>query len=190
VAAGAAGEPYAPPTGRGIPRLAGKEGSGRCPACRLTIQLRRNGAIISHKAKGAQCGGTGERPAELVPVASWLPLRTGLTPHGLRHGYQTWLDDMGVRYVLQSEGMGHEVPGMRGVYSHITPRMRAELNAGLQELWVRSLHERSRIVSRSAVAVLDGLLAPYRDDSSMVGSRLAPKIGHQAERGQRDDDSS
>jgi hypothetical protein len=65
-----------------------------------------------------------------VPVASWLALRTGLTPHGLRHGHQTWLDDMGVRYVLQSERMGHEVPGMRGVYSHITPGMRAELKAG------------------------------------------------------------
>ncbi len=65
---------------------------------------------------------------------SWLPLRRGLTPHGLRHGHQTWLDDLGVRYVLQSERMGHEVPGMRGVYSHVTPRMRAELRDGLQEL--------------------------------------------------------
>ena len=26
------GEPYTPPVGRGIPRLAGKDGSGRCPA--------------------------------------------------------------------------------------------------------------------------------------------------------------
>ena len=172
------------------PRLAGKEGSGRCPACGLTIQLRRDGAIVSHKTKGAQCAGTGEKPAEPVPVASWLPLRTGLTPHGLRHGHQTWLDDMGVRYVLQSERMGHEVPGMRGVYSHITPGMRAGLKAGLQELWERSLHERSRLAPRSAVAVLDGLLAPYRDTYSKIGSRFAPKIGHQAERGQRDDDSS
>jgi integrase len=97
-----------------------------------------------------------------VPVASWLALRTGLTPHGLRHGHQAWLDEIGVRYVLQSERMGHEVPGMRGGYSHITPGMRAELKAGLQELWVRSLHERSRIAARSAVAVLDALLAPFR----------------------------
>jgi hypothetical protein len=97
-----------------------------------------------------------------VPVASWLPLRTGLTAHGLRHGHQTWLDEIGVRYVLQSERMGHEVPGMRGVYSHITPRMRAELTAGLQELWEASLHERSQLAARSAVAVLDRLLAPFR----------------------------
>jgi hypothetical protein len=55
--------------------------------------------------------------------------------------------------------MGHEVPGMRGVYSHITPRMRAELNTGLQELWEASLHERALLAERSAVAVLDGILA-------------------------------
>jgi integrase len=97
-----------------------------------------------------------------VPVASWLPLRTGLTAHGLRHGHQTWLDEIGVRYVLQSERMGHEVPGMRGVYSHITPGMRVELKAGLQELWEASLHKRSRLAARSAVAILDWLLAPAR----------------------------
>jgi integrase len=62
-----------------------------------------------------------------VPVASWLALRTGLTAHGLRHGHQTWLDEVGVRCVLQSEWMGHDVPGMRGVYSQITSGMRAEL---------------------------------------------------------------
>jgi integrase len=97
-----------------------------------------------------------------VPVASWLPLRPGLTPHGLRHGHQTWLDDLGVRYVLQSERMGHEVPGMRGVYSHITSRMRADLTAGLQELWEASLNERARISVRSPVPVLDMLLAGFR----------------------------
>jgi integrase len=156
------GEPYAPPIGRGIPRLAGKDGSGRCPACGLTIQLRRDGTVVRHKRKGTQCEGTGESPAEPVPVASWLALRTGLTAHGLRHGHQTWLDEIGVRYVLQSERMGHEVPGMRGVYSHITPGMRAGLRAGLQELWERSLHERSRLATRSAVAVLDEFLAPFR----------------------------
>jgi integrase len=121
------GEPYAPPTGRGIPRLAGKEGSGRCPACGLTILLRRDGAIVRHKMNGARRAGTGQRPAEPVPVASWLALRTGLTAHGLRHGHQTWLDEVGVRCVLQSEWMGHDVPGMRGVYSQITSGMRAEL---------------------------------------------------------------
>jgi integrase len=153
------GEPYTPPVGRGIPRLAGKDGSGRCPACKRTIQLRQDGTLIRHKLDGEHCLGSGEQPGDVPYLASWLPLRSGLSPHGLRHGHQTWLDDLGIRYVLQSERMGHEVPGMRGVYAHITPRMRAELRDGLQQLWEVSLHERARLAGRSAVSVLDDLLA-------------------------------
>ena len=155
------GVPFTPPTGRGIRRLAGKEGNGRCPACDRTVLLRRDGLIIGHKTGDTRCPGSGQEPAEPVPVASWLPLRAGLTPHGLRHGHQTWLDDLGVRYVLQSERMGHEVPGMRGIYSHITPGMREDLTR-LQELWEASLHERARIAARSPVGVLDALLAIFR----------------------------
>ncbi len=156
------GEPYIPPAGRGVPRLAGKDGSGRCPACNRTILLRQDGTLISHKIEKERCAGSGAVPAEPVPIASWLPLCEGLTPHGLRHGHQTWLDDLGVRYVLQSERMGHEVPGMRGVYSHITTRMRAELRTGLEDLWRISIHQRSQISNRSAVAVLDSILAGYK----------------------------
>jgi hypothetical protein len=69
-----------------------------------------------------------------MALASWLPVRAGPAPRGLRHGHQTWLDDLKIRYILQSERMGHEVEGMRGMYRQITPRMRAELTVGLQEL--------------------------------------------------------
>jgi hypothetical protein len=55
--------------------------------------------------------------------------------------------------------MGHEVPGMRGVYSHVTPGMRAELKAGWQELWVASLDDRARLAQRSAGPVPGNLLA-------------------------------
>jgi hypothetical protein len=152
---------FTPPAGRGIPRLAGKEGSGRCPVCNRTILLRRDRLIISHKTGDVHCPGSGQEAAQPVPVASWLPLRAGLTPHGLRHGHQTWLDDLGVRYVVQSERMGHEVPGMRGVYSHITSGMREDLTAGLQRLWEASLRERARIAARSPVQVLDALLGLF-----------------------------
>lgn len=158
------GEPYAPPTGRGIPRFAGKEGNGRCPACNRTIQLRQDGTLIRHKIGTERRAGSENRPGEPPSLASWLPLRPGLTPHGLRHGHQTWLDDLGVRYVLQSERMGHEVPGMRGVYSHITPRMRAELRDGLEQLWQTALHERMLLSSRSAVYVLDSMLVRRGSD--------------------------
>jgi hypothetical protein len=130
-----AGEPYEPPTGRGIPRLAATEGRGLCSACGHSVPVRRDGLIASHHVGGAQCRGTGAPAAEPPALASWLPVHAGLTPHGLRHGHRTWMGDLGIRYVLQSERMGHEVPGMRGVYSQITPRMRAELTTGLQKLW-------------------------------------------------------
>jgi hypothetical protein len=153
------GEPYTPPAGRGIARVAGKNGSGRCPACNRTILLRQDGTLINHKTAGERCSGGECWPREPVPVACWLPIRHGLTPHGLRHGHQTWLDEMGVRYVLQSERMGHEVPGMRGVYGHVSPAMRADLKAALQERWERSLRDRARLSQRSTVAALDALLA-------------------------------
>ena len=54
--------------------------------------------------------------------------------------------------------MGHEAPGMRGVYSHITPHMRKDLTDGLQTVWEASLAERVRLAPRSLVTVLDGLL--------------------------------
>lgn len=172
------GEPYAPPVGRGVPRLAGKDGSGRCPACNRTIQVRQDDTLIRHKIGTERCPGSEASPSEPVSLASWLPLRAGLTPHGLRHGHQTWLDELGIRYVLQSERMGHEVPGMRGVYAHITPQMRAELRDSLQELWEASLHERAQSAERSAVAVLDGLLTGRKRSTAKIRSHLAPKIGH------------
>jgi hypothetical protein len=52
------GELYDPPTGRGVPRLAGKEGWGRCSTCGHTIRLRVDGLIGSHKIAGACCAGT------------------------------------------------------------------------------------------------------------------------------------
>jgi len=93
--------------------------------------------------------------------ASWLPVRRGLSPHGLRHGHQTWLDDLGVREMLRSEQMGHEVPGMAGVYGDVMPEWRDRLRTQLQELWETSLHNRARLSPRSTVGLVDRLLAPH-----------------------------
>lgn len=48
---------------------------------------------------------------------------------------------------------------MRGVYSHVTPGMRKELTDGLREIWETSLKDRARLASRSAVPMLDEILA-------------------------------
>ena len=150
---------YVPPAGRGVARLVQREGFGRCPSCQRSIELRSNGTLINHKSKNELCVGSQKAPASLPALASWLPFKPDLTPHGLRHGHQTRLDDLGIRYVLQAARMGHEVPGMRGVYSHVTPGMRKELTDGLQKIWEASLKDRARLASRSAVPVLDELLA-------------------------------
>ncbi|MFG2037531.1 hypothetical protein [Dactylosporangium sp. NPDC048998] len=108
-----------------------------------------------------------------VPLASWLPVLPGLTPH-LRHGHETWMDEAAIPYVLQSERMGHEVPGMRGVYGHVSATMRAALVAALQAMWEASLAARAALSPRSAVGVLDGLLVPFGRSRRAVLHRAAP----------------
>ncbi len=159
------GQPFTPPVGRGRPRLVSvDDGRGRCASCQKTQLLRLDGTLIAHDGlEGGQCDGTGVRPADDVPVASWAPLVAGLTPHGLRHGHQPMMDNAGVHYVLQSERMGHEVPGMRGTYAHPTPEMRAELMAALPRLWEESLGARVKLSPHSPVPLLDELLTSYRE---------------------------
>jgi len=65
------------------------------------------------------------------------------------------MDEDGIPEVLKTERMGHEMPGMHGVYGHVSPAMRADLKASLQERWEDSIRERARLSSRSMVPVLD-----------------------------------
>jgi hypothetical protein len=78
--------------------------------------------------------------------------------------------------------MGHEVPGMRGVYGHISPAMRADLKAMLQERWKTSLRERARLSAHSIVPALDAVLAAQREPAANIRSVLAPRIGHDQRR--------
>jgi hypothetical protein len=171
--AAVAGEEFAPPRGRGVRRLSADSKHGRCPACGQSGLLRLDGTLVQHKAAGGVCPGTGQQPREAAP-ASWLPVRRGLSPHGLRHGHQTWLDDLGVQEMLKSERMGHEIPGMAGVYGHVMPEWRARLRTQLQERWEASLHERARLSPHSAVGLVDKLLAPDRAPDVPSGPTLAP----------------
>lgn len=88
----------------------------------------------------------------------WLPLIEGLTPHGLRHSHKTWMLEDAIPEVLQAERLGHTVPGIRGVYSHVSDTMRDGLKAKLQMRWEISLQERLRLSGSSPVPVLNGLL--------------------------------
>jgi hypothetical protein len=128
-------------------------------------------------ASGDRCPGSGQEPGEDLALASWLPVSRGLTPHGLRHGLKTWMDEDQIADVLKSERLGHEEPGMRGVYGHVSPAMREELKEALQARWEESLRQRAQLASRSAIPVLARLLGEIRPAGNLVRSNLAPKNG-------------
>jgi integrase len=108
--------------------------------------------------------GRGIQPIpESTPLACWLPIKLGLTPHGLRHSHKTWMAEDGIPEILAEQRLGHEVPGMRGLYAHASDRMRDDLRAALQARWDESLRERAAIHPHSPVPLLDELLAPHRE---------------------------
>lgn len=45
------------------------------------------------------------------------------------------MDEDGILEVVKTERLGHEMPGMHGVYGHVSPAMQAELKGTLQERW-------------------------------------------------------
>jgi hypothetical protein len=101
-----------------------------------------------------------------TPLACWLPVKPGLTPHGLRHSHKTWMAEDGIPEILAEQRLGHEVPGMRGLYAHTSDRMRDELKAALQARWEDALRARAARCPHSPVPLLDTLLAPLRQAAS------------------------
>jgi integrase len=153
------GKTFTPPTGRGVTRLISDDRTGRCAQCRRALPRRLDGRVIARKAGQVRCPGSGQEPGEDITLASWLPVQRGLTPHGLRHGLQTWMDEDGIPEVLKTERLGHELPGMHGVYGHVSDAMRTDLKAALQERWQTALQQRARIAPRSSIPLLDALLS-------------------------------
>jgi hypothetical protein len=49
-----------------------------------------------------------------IPLACWLPIKPGLTVHGLRHGHKTWMAEDGIPEILAEQRLGHEIPGSAG----------------------------------------------------------------------------
>jgi predicted RNA polymerase sigma factor len=61
----------------------------------------------------------------------WLPVASGLTPHGLRHTHKTLMEEVGTPPKLMDERMGHEDGSVQALYSHITTAMRRQSLDGL-----------------------------------------------------------
>ncbi len=81
----------------------------------------------------------------------------------------------GIPEILAEQRLGHDVPGMRGLYTHVSPRMREDLIAALQARWENSLRERASIDPRSPVLLLDNLLAPFRAGQKKTISQIPPR---------------
>ena len=96
-----------------------------------------------------------------IPVAAWPPADPGVAfmpPTG--RGIQAIPADTPL--ALAEQRLGHEVPGMRGLYAHASDRMRDDLKAALQARWEDSLRARTAIAPHSPVPLLDELLALSR----------------------------
>ena len=94
--------------------------------------------------------------------------------HQLRHSAATSSED-GIPEILIEQRLGHDVPGMRGLYAHVSSRMREDLIAALQARWENSLRERASIDPRSPVLLLDNPLAPFRAGQKKTISQIPPR---------------
>jgi hypothetical protein len=176
----AAGEEWEPPSGNGWTRHYEDLGvvlSASCPACGAGAGepcMSRNGrATTSHRLRVKAAQERTEPPA----LGSWLPLKPGLTPHGLRHGHNVWMDEDGIKQIMKFDRLGHVMPGIGGTYSHVSASMRAELKEALQKRWEAALAARARLSGGSPVRMLDELLAARRETPRKVISRASPKTG-------------
>ncbi len=149
------GKLFTPPSGRGTPHLISADGTGHCPACGRAVKLRLDGKAVTHKTMDDTARAARQQPSEDAPLTCWLPVKDGLTPHGLRHSHKTWMAEDGIPEILAEQRLGHDVPGMRGLYAHVSPRMREELLAALQGRWEESLRQRADIDPHSPVPLLD-----------------------------------
>jgi hypothetical protein len=132
MAASRAGKAVRSPVGQGHPAADQTGDTGLCPSCGHAVRLRLDGRTVAHKDEPGQCPGSGEQPARDAPLACWLPVKDGLTPHGLRHGHKTWMIEDGIPEILAEQRLGHQVRGMRGLYAHASQQMREKLTAALR----------------------------------------------------------
>lgn len=107
--------------------------------------------------------------------ATWVPIAPGATPHSLRHSHRVWMDDDGIPEVLMHERLGHDMTGIRAVYSHVSPDARQRLCDSLTARWEQSLLQRAALHPSSPVPLLDGLLRSFLERTGTSCSRMLPK---------------
>jgi len=105
----------------------------------------------------------GNRKAKAADMAdgTWPDLLGKFKPHDDRHTHSTWLDVSNLPKVIQMDRRGHAMQGMDSVYIHVTDGMRRQLCDYLEQLWRDGIAERSKLVPRSAVPLLDEILVAH-----------------------------
>ena len=78
--------------------------------------------------------------------------RTGPCPgarfHDLRHTHATMLAELAVPEALRDERLGHHPPGVRSLYTHTTPAMRAAMVSQLERRWLQVVAQAGLDVAR------------------------------------------
>jgi hypothetical protein len=144
--------------------------------CGRAVKWLADGRLVAHNVRSERCPGSGGTPAADPALAAWLPIKKGLTPHGLLHSHKTWMIEDKIPEVLAELRLGHEIPGIRGAYSHTSEQMRQELKDALQARWENSLKPRLALAPDSPVPTLDKLLAPLRETGPESETNLASQI--------------
>jgi integrase len=63
------------------------------------------------------------------------PIIAGMHFHDLRHTHKTWLIEDDIPEIAQAKRLGHRLPGVRGIYSHVTPAMIQRIIDALEHRW-------------------------------------------------------
>jgi len=69
------------------------------------------------------------------PADATAPVLAGMHFHDLRHTHKTWLIEDDIPEIAQAKRLGHRLPGVRGIYSHVTPAMQQRITDALQRRW-------------------------------------------------------
>jgi integrase len=73
------------------------------------------------------------------------PVVPGMHFHDLRHTHKTWMIEDGVPEVAQAKRLGHRLPGVRGIYSHVSATVEQRLVDGLQQRWKKTSETRPEL---------------------------------------------
>ena len=138
----------------GIEELFAMAASGRFPVRKRRRGLAGEAVPLVGDWPGVRVTG---RYAGRRAEWGWMPVASGLTPHGLRHSYRTWMEESRVHPVLAEAQMRHELTGV-DVYRHVTGDMRDELRGSAEQAWDDALGRRLEMADRSPVRLLDKLL--------------------------------